>query len=82
MSDASRAIVEQVRQLTPGEQLEIADAVMALVDRQSDGLLGEDDPELDAEIDRRLAEVESGRAKTVPWDEVSELLQRDINAAR
>jgi putative addiction module component (TIGR02574 family) len=82
MSDASRAILEQVRRLTPREQVEVADAVLELVDGQSDGLLAEDDPALDAEISRRLDEVEAGRVKTVPWEQVSDLLQRDIDAAR
>ena len=49
-----------------------------------DSLEGEPDPGVEAawaaEIQRRLAEVEAGTVKTVPWEEVRQRLLDRLNA--
>jgi putative addiction module component (TIGR02574 family) len=49
-----------------------------------ESLEGEPDPDVEAawaaEIERRVAEVENGTAKTVPWEEVRRRLVNRLNA--
>ena len=49
-----------------------------------ESLEGDPDPEVEAawaaEIQRRVAEMESGTAKTVPWEEVRQRLVNRLNA--
>jgi putative addiction module component (TIGR02574 family) len=49
-----------------------------------DSLEGEPDPDVDAawsaEIARRVAEIEAGTVKTVPWEEVRKRLLDRLNA--
>lgn len=49
-----------------------------------ESLEGDPDPDVEAawaaEIQRRVAEVESGTAKTVPWEEVRQRLVNRLNA--
>ena len=49
-----------------------------------ESLEGEPDPDVDAawaaEIERRVAEVEAGTVKTVPWEEVRRRLLARLNA--
>jgi putative addiction module component (TIGR02574 family) len=49
-----------------------------------ESLEGEPDPDVEAawsaEIQRRVAEVEAGTAKTVPWEEVRQRLIDRLNA--
>lgn len=49
-----------------------------------ESLEGDADPDVEAawaaEIQRRVAEVESGTAKTIPWDEVRQRLVNRLNA--
>lgn len=49
-----------------------------------DSLEGEPDPGVEAawaaEIERRVAEVEAGAVKTVPWEEVRQRLLDRLNA--
>ena len=50
-----------------------------------DSLEGEPDPGVEtawaAEIERRVAEVEAGTVKTVPWEEVRQRLLDRLNAS-
>lgn len=49
-----------------------------------ESLEGEPDPDVEAawsaEIQRRVAEIEAGTAKTVPWEEVRQRLIDRLNA--
>ena len=68
-------LVEQVRSLSPDEQ----EAFRLLLDSE-----GADDFELSpawkAEIKRRLEDIDSGRVKTIPWEEVRDRLRERIRA--
>jgi putative addiction module component (TIGR02574 family) len=39
-------------------------------------------PDWDAEIARRVAELDTGRAKTIPWEDVNREAQEIIDRAR
>ena len=49
-----------------------------------ESLEGEPDPDVEAawaaEIERRVADVEAGRVKTIPWEEVRQRLLDRLNA--
>jgi putative addiction module component (TIGR02574 family) len=49
-----------------------------------DSLEGPPDPDIEAawaaEIERRVAEVEAGTVKTIPWEEVRQRLLDQLNA--
>jgi putative addiction module component (TIGR02574 family) len=68
-------LVEQVRSLSPDEQ----EAFRILLDAETT-----DDFELSpawkAEIQRRIEDIDSGRVKTIPWEEVRDRLRERIRA--
>jgi len=57
------------------ERAEIAAQLIASLDGEPD-----DDVEAAwaAEVDRRIGEVEAGRAKLVPWDDVERRVEKEI----
>lgn len=58
-------LVEQVRSLAPDEQ----EAFRILLDAETTDDF-ELSPEWKAEIQRRIEDIDSGRVKTIPWEEV------------
>ena len=63
-------LVEQVRSLSPDEQ----EAFRLLLDSEgTDGF--ELSPAWKAEIKRRLEDIDSGRVKTIPWEDVQKQLE-------
>ena len=39
---------------------------------------GEDDAAWSEEIARRIADIDSGRVKTIPWDEAEKMIKSDV----
>jgi putative addiction module component (TIGR02574 family) len=77
MSEAAQAVLDQAMKLSVEERERLVGQLMSSID---DAPLTEAEAEaLDAEwapeIRRRIAELESGRAKLVPWAEVRAELQ-------
>ncbi len=69
-------IYRQVKSLSPEERDELD--LLFMQEAESAEL----SPEWRAEIDRRIADWKSGRAKSLSWDEVREGLWARINAAK
>jgi putative addiction module component (TIGR02574 family) len=42
----------------------------------------DDDPELTAELKRRLDEIQSGKVKTIPWEETMARVDAVLNARK
>lgn len=68
MSDAVKALMPALEALTAGEREELRDWLNSM--EYVEGELEDLTPEQWAEIDRRLADVEAGRAELVPAEEV------------
>ena len=63
----AETIADRVTRLPPERQEEVLDFVEFLAGRASDGDLG---PEWDAELERRVCDIEAGRVKGIPADVV------------
>ena len=55
--------------LTPVERLALADALYDSAMREIDAMTPHLTAEQLADIDRRIADLESGRVELIPWDE-------------
>lgn len=66
--------------LTPEQRERLADEILLSVahDRGHDAALADPDPELTAELERRLAALDRGEAKTVSLDEARERIARRL----
>ena len=66
MSGKGQRLLEQALELPPGERADLAASLLeSLDDGQDDGV----EESWAEEIKKRVAEVESGQVKTVPWSE-------------
>jgi putative addiction module component (TIGR02574 family) len=72
MSDKARELLEAVLQLPEEERAELTAQVMESFEPLSD------DDEFAEEIRRRVAEVESGEVKTIPWEETHRRLRERL----
>jgi putative addiction module component (TIGR02574 family) len=62
----------RARDLSPEERVQLAEEILATVHEVDEGV----DAAWDAEIKRRMAEVENGTAKLIPAEEVFARLRR------
>ncbi len=68
-------ILEEVRRLSPDEQVDLAYELLESAEQQLPPL----PPELREELDRRLAEDDSNPTPGVPWSELrDQLLRRQL----
>lgn len=74
MSESVEKLKAALLELPEAERLAIADFLYASL--PPPGVLSADDPEFDALLDRRLADLESGRVKGVPAEEVMARLRK------
>ena len=80
------SVIAQALELSVADRQELIDRLFKSLpapgddDGQSDGVFA--DPEVaaewDRELDRRLADIESGRATMVPWEDVRARLLRRL----
>jgi putative addiction module component (TIGR02574 family) len=77
MSKTFTEVWQEAAELTEEERASLAGLLI-------DSLEGEADPGVEeawaAEIQKRVAQVEAGTAKTVPWEEVRQRLISRLNA--
>ncbi|HUE73947.1 MAG TPA: addiction module protein [Pirellulaceae bacterium] len=73
MSDETLKLLETVLELPEDERAEFAEALMESLQQSP-----EDDAEFAEEIKRRIAEVESGAVKTIPWEVVHKRLRERL----
>lgn len=71
MTTATESLLEQVLALPEDERQEFLTSLQARLPELADGELSD---EWIDELDRRLADVESGNVPTVRWEEVKERL--------
>ena len=75
MSKATRSVLADALRLEPDARAEVAAELLASLDGPA-----EPDAEAawDAEIDRRVAAIESGTIRLESWDDVKRRIERDI----
>lgn len=69
MSEKANEVLEAAMRLPEEERAEVAAQLL-----ETFAPLPEDDPEMAAEIARRIAEMDSGAVKPIPWEEVRQRL--------
>ena len=74
MDPEIQRILEEVKRLPPLRRAELAVSILESLDDRSDPNA---EKAWDAEADRRLEEMMSGRARGVPWDEARDLILGD-----
>jgi putative addiction module component (TIGR02574 family) len=75
MKAAAREVFEQALKLDDQDRAEIAEALLQ-------SLAPEEDLALAALLEQRIAEIDSGAAKTIPWEEFRAELQREREAKK
>lgn len=65
MTQQASDVLQAALRLTEEERAEVAAQLL-----ETFAPLPEDDPEMAAEIARRIAEMDSGAVKPIPWEEV------------
>ncbi len=76
MSKEAQAVLDSALQLSE-EEREVV--LVGLLDSFSHEGLTEDDPEFHKELRRRIAEVENGTVKTIPWEIGRQMILDDID---
>ena len=75
MTKPAEKVLSEALSLDTRERAEIAAQLIASLD-------GEPDEDVEAawaaEVDRRIEEVEAGRAKLVPWEDVERRIEKEI----
>lgn len=80
MSEAAEKVLFALLELPLDERMEVVDIVYANLPKPP-GVMSDDDPELDAILDRRREEMLSGKVKGIPAEEFFRTL-REERAAR
>jgi putative addiction module component (TIGR02574 family) len=85
MSEAATTLLEQLLKLSESDRLMIADRLWeSLSDAKREELLDEatDDPEFQAELERRLDSVANGTAELIPWERAREMMREELERRR
>lgn len=79
MSPSEKKLLEEALQLPEGTRADLAAALLESLEEKLD-----DDVEKawEAEIARRLEDVDSGRVKPIPWQEARKLIFDSLDAAK
>jgi putative addiction module component (TIGR02574 family) len=76
MSKEAQAVLDSALKLSD-EEREVV--LVGLLDSFPDEELTEDTPEFQKELRRRIAEVENGTVKTIPWEVGRQMILDDID---
>jgi len=74
VTPVSKKILEDALALPEGERQALVEALWESLDPETIEL----SPELASEIQNRIARIESGEAKTIPWDEVDARIRKSL----
>lgn len=74
MSSAARDLLEEAKKLPHDERQELAEALMETLESEPTTL----SPEWTAEVSSRIAQLERGEVKAVPWSEVEATIRRTL----
>jgi putative addiction module component (TIGR02574 family) len=85
MSETATKLLEQLLQLPQADRLLIADRLWeSLGDSEKQAVIDEslDDPEFQAELQRRLESVANGTAEMIPWEQAREEMRAELERRR
>jgi putative addiction module component (TIGR02574 family) len=85
MSEAATTLLDQLLKLTEADRAMIADRLWeSLSDAKQQELIDEttDDPEFQAELERRLDTVTDGTAELIPWEKARETIREELEHRR
>lgn len=74
MLSAARDLLEEAKKLPPDERQALAEALMDSIENEPASL----SPEWTAEVSSRIAQLERGEVKAVPWSEVEATIRRTL----
>jgi putative addiction module component (TIGR02574 family) len=66
MSSEATRLLEDALKLPEAERVDVAACLLASLEREPEEIL---DPTWEREIQRRLEEIDAGRARLIPWEE-------------
>jgi hypothetical protein len=75
MRKAAQAVLAEALRLEPDSRAEVAAELLASLDGPADP---DADAAWDAEIERRIAAIESGAARLEAWADVKRRIERDV----
>ena len=75
MPKAVRDVLADALRLEPESRAEVAAELLASLDGPADA---DAEAAWDAEIERRIADIESGAVRLEPWEDVKRRIERDI----
>jgi hypothetical protein len=75
MRKATQAVLAEALRLEPDSRAEVAAELLASLDGPADP---DADAAWDAEIERRIAAIESGAARLEAWADVKRRIERDV----
>ena len=72
MTDAAEKLLPMIADLSVGDRVELMEYLDSISESGTDSAFDPEewDPEFVAELDRRIADMESGRSKGIPAEEV------------
>ena len=79
MVPKARQVLQQALTLSPKARADIAGTLLHSLDRHDDADV---DAALSAELERRIGNIESGRAKLIPWERVRRSLWAGLKRGR
>ena len=79
MSPSLKRVLEEALDLSPADRAELAGQLIESLDPEIEKNVEE---AWDAEIARRLRDVDAGTAKTIPWAQVQQELKAIVDARR
>lgn len=79
MTVKAARLLEEALNLPPTSRADLASTLIRSLDNESDA---DAETAWAAEIDRRVAELDSGQVKTIPWSKVEEKLLKARRARR
>jgi putative addiction module component (TIGR02574 family) len=85
MSETATKLLEQLLALPEDERLMIADRLWdSLGDEKQQEIIDEaaNDPEFQAELERRLDSVANGTAELIPWEQAREEMRAELERRR
>jgi putative addiction module component (TIGR02574 family) len=78
MGNSAQKLYEEAMRLDPKERAELTGLLIESLEPESES--GVEEAWI-AEVERRVAELDSGAVKTIPWDELRSKLYAKLNAA-
>ena len=81
MSETATTLLDQLLKLSEADRALIADRLWeSLSDEKQQELMDEadDDPEFQAELERRIESIDSGTAELIPWEQARETIRAEL----